>query len=93
MWTVDSTDNARIFLKRGVDAVTTNRTKEIEEELADSPWRLAEFLDSAAKPIDTRVGTKCAVPDMDLDSRTGSQAESNLGGLTTIQGGSRMLLH
>ena len=93
VWTVDSTDNARIFLKRGVDAVTTNRTKEIEEELADSPWRLAEFLDSAAKPIDTRVGTKCAVPDMDLDSRTGSQAESNLGGLTTTQGGSRMLLH
>ena len=93
VWTVDSTDNARIFLKRGVDAVTTNRTKEIEEELTDSPWRLAEFLDSAAKPIDTRVGTKCAVPDMDLDSRTGSQAESNLGGLTTTQGGSRMLLH
>ena len=85
VWTVDSTDNARIFLKRGVDAVTTNRTKEIEEELADSPWRLAEFLDSAAKPIDTRVGTAQSSMDKGLDSRTGSQADSNLRGLTTTK--------
>ncbi len=88
VWTVDSTDNARIFLKRGVDAVTTNRTKEIEEELADCPWRLAEFLDSAAKPIDTRVGTANASSDNGLDSRTGSLAVSNLRSLTTTKTGS-----
>ena len=88
VWTVDSTDNARIFLKRGVDAVTTDRTKEIEEELADCPWRLAEFLDSAAKPIDTRVGTANASSDNGLDSRTGSLAVSNLRSLTTTKTGS-----
>ena len=87
VWTVDSTDNARIFLKRGVDAVTTNRTKEIEDELVDCPWRLAEFLDSAAKPIDTRVGTANASSDNGLDSRTGTQAVSNLRSLTTTKKG------
>ena len=90
VWTVDSTDNARIFLKRGVDAVTTNRTKEIEDELADSPWRLAEFLDSAAKSIDTRVGTANASSNSGLDSRTGTQADSNLRGLRTTTVGNRM---
>ena len=92
VWTVDSTDNARIFLKRGVDAVTTNRTKEIEDELVDSPWRLAEFLDSAAKSIDTRVGTANASSDNGLDSRTGSQADSNLRGLRTTTVGDRIRL-
>ena len=87
VWTVDSTDNARIFLKRGVDAVTTNRTKEIEDELADCPWRLAEFLDSAAKPIDTRVGTDDASSDNGLDSRTGTLAVSNLRSLNTTKSG------
>ena len=38
VWTVDDTDNARIFLERGVDAVTTNRTREIADELADWNW-------------------------------------------------------
>ena len=90
VWTVDATDNARIFLKRGVDVVTTNRTKEIEEELAGCSWRLAEFLDSAAKPIDTRVGTTNASSNSGLDSRTGSQADSNLRGLRTTTVGNRM---
>ena len=90
VWTVDSTDNARIFLKRGVDVVTTNRTREIEEELADAPWRSAEFLDSAAKPIDTRVGTANASSNSGLDSRTGTQADSNLRGLRTTTVGNRM---
>ena len=85
VWTVDSTDNARIFLKRGVDAVTTNRTKEIADELSDCPWRLAEFLDSAAKSIDTRVGMAQSSTDQGLDSRTGSQADSNLRGLNTTK--------
>ena len=87
VWTVDSTDNARIFLKRGVDAVTTNRTREIAEELEDVPWRLAEFLDSAAKPIDTRVGTANASSDNGLDSRAGTQAVSNLRSLNTTKVG------
>ena len=87
VWTVDSTDNARIFLKRGVDAVTTNRTREIAEELEDVPWRLAEFLDSAAKPIDTRVGTAHASSDNGLDSRTGTQDVSSLGRLNTTKAG------
>ena len=38
VWTVDDTGNARIFLERGVDAVTTNRTREIADELADWNW-------------------------------------------------------
>ena len=38
VWTVDDTKNARIFLERGVDAVTTNRSKEIAEELKDWKW-------------------------------------------------------
>ena len=38
VWTVDDTGNARIFLERGVDAVTTNRTKEIADELAEWNW-------------------------------------------------------
>jgi len=38
VWTVDDTDNARIFLERGVDAVTSNRTREITDELADWNW-------------------------------------------------------
>ena len=38
VWTVDDTKNARIFLERGVDAVTTNRSKEIAEELRDWKW-------------------------------------------------------
>ena len=37
VWTVDDTRNARILLERGVDAVTTNRSKEIAEELKD--WK------------------------------------------------------
>ena len=92
VWTVDSTDNARIFLKRGVDVVTTNRTKEIEDELADAPWRLAEFLDSAAKSIDTRIGTEQNSAAQELDSRTGSQAESNLRCLRTTTVGDRIRL-
>lgn len=87
VWTVDSTDNARIFLKRGVDAVTTNRTREIAEELEDVPWRLAEFLDSAAKTIDTRIGTAHASSNNGLDSRTGSQDDSSPRGLNTTQAG------
>ena len=87
VWTVDSTDNARIFLKRGVDAVTTNRTREIAEELEDVPWRLAEFLDSAAKPIDTRVGTANPSSNNGLDSRTGTQAVSSLRSLNTTKAG------
>ena len=90
VWTVDSADNARIFLKRGVDAVTTNRTREIAEELEDVPWRLAEFLDSAAKPIDTRVGTADSSSDTGLDSRTGTQSVSNLGHLNTTKAGTIM---
>jgi hypothetical protein len=31
--------NARILLERGVDVVTTNRSKEIAEELKDWKWR------------------------------------------------------
>ena len=84
---MDSTDNARIFLKRGVDAVTTNRTREIAEELEDVPWRLAEFLDSAAKTIDTRIGTAHASSNNGLDSRTGSQDDSSPRGLNTTQAG------
>ena len=38
VWTVDDTKVARIFLERGVDAVTTNRSKEIAEELKDWKW-------------------------------------------------------
>ena len=38
VWTVDDTRNARILLERGVDAVTTNRSKEIAEELKDWKW-------------------------------------------------------
>ena len=38
VWTVDDTKVARIFLERGVDAVTTNRSREIAEELKD--WKL-----------------------------------------------------
>jgi glycerophosphoryl diester phosphodiesterase len=38
VWTVDDTKNARIFLERGVDAVTTNRSKEIAEELKGWKW-------------------------------------------------------
>ena len=87
VWTVDSTDNARIFLKRGVDAVTTNRTREIAEELENVPWRLAEFLDSAAKPIDTRVGTANASSNNGLDSRTGTQAVSGPRSLNTTKAG------
>ncbi len=87
VWTVDSTDNARIFLKRGVDAVTTNRTREIAEELEDVPWRLAEFLDSAAKPIDTRVGEAQASSENGLESRTGTQAVSSLRSLNTTKAG------
>ena len=91
VWTVDSTDNARIFLKRGVDAVTTNRTREIAEALEGVPWRLAEFLDSAAKPIDTRVGTEGASADGGLDSRTGTMADSDLRGLDTASTPGHML--
>ena len=36
--TVDDTKSARIFLERGIDAVTTNRSKEIAEELKDHNW-------------------------------------------------------
>ena len=39
VYTVDDTKNARIFLERGVDAVTTNRSKEIAEELKDWKWQ------------------------------------------------------
>ncbi len=87
VWTVDSTDNARIFLKRGVDAVTTNRTRAIAEELENVPWRLAEFLDSAAKPIDTRVGAAQASSENGLESRTGTQAVSSPRSLNTTQAG------
>ena len=87
VWTVDSTDNARIFLKRGVDAVTTNRTREIAEELENVPWRLAEFLDSAAKPIDTRVGVVQASSENGLESRTCTQAVSSLRSLNTTEAG------
>jgi len=38
VWTVDDTKNARIFFERGVDAVTTNRSKEIAEELKNWKW-------------------------------------------------------
>jgi glycerophosphoryl diester phosphodiesterase len=38
VWTVDDTKAARIFFERGVDAVTTNRSKEIAEELQDWKW-------------------------------------------------------
>ena len=38
VWTVDDTKAARILLERGVDAVTTNRSKEIAEELKDWKW-------------------------------------------------------
>ena len=87
VWTVDSTDNARIFLKRGVDAVTTNRTREIAEELENVPWRLAEFLDSAAKPIDTRIGATQASSENGLESRTGTQDVSNPRSLNTTEAG------
>ena len=39
VWTEDDTKNARIFLERGVDAVTTNRSKEIAEELKDHHFK------------------------------------------------------
>ena len=38
VWTVNDTKVARIFLERGVDAVTTNLSKEIAEELKDCQW-------------------------------------------------------
>ena len=38
VWTVDDTKAARILLERGVDAVTTNHSKEIAEELKAWKW-------------------------------------------------------
>lgn len=38
VWTVDDTKNVRILFERGVDTVTTNRSKEIAEELKGWKW-------------------------------------------------------
>ncbi len=83
VWTVDDTANARIFLERGVDAVTTNRTREIADALRNWTWRVTAFLESTAKPLDTRVGTELDSPKENLDSRTGSQEDSGFGALST----------
>lgn len=40
VWTVDNTNNARILFERGVDVVTTNRTREMFDELnGDASFR------------------------------------------------------
>ena len=61
-------------------------------EIAVAARAPSAFLDSYPASLDTRVGTAFAVENLELDSRTGSWADSNLRGLDTTKLGSRIII-
>ena len=62
-------------------------------EIAVAARAPSAFLDSNAASLDTRVGTAFVVENLELDSRTGSWADSNLRGLDTTNMGTRIVIH
>ena len=52
----------------------------------------AASLDSATAALDTRIGSVDAIVNQTLDSRTGSQDNSNLRGLNTTKMGSGIII-
>ena len=60
---------------------------------ADAAARMpATYFDSNPAALDTRVGTVNATVNQTLDSRTGSQDNSNLRGLNTTKMGSGIVI-